>query len=284
MPIQQFGTFLPQFTKMHSDNAIDIYIDTTEYHPNSNIKIFFQCEPTAIQENMNHFAIREYLKNNYEKYTYIFCYNPEEINCPNALPKIEAGTWIEKSAYSTIDAKQKTFQISNITGFKAHTVGHLHRHELYINQKSFEDFPIVFFRSSAPPIIPEISKNPFIPKDLASKILLFESFQYSIVIENSQEKNYFSEKLMDCLITKTIPIYYGCPNISEYFDTTGWIILTDNNFVENLYYSLQKLTPTYYEEHLAIVEKNYQKALELADSTVNYYNYLSKVLPLKLTS
>ena len=71
----------------------------------------------------------------------------------------------------------------------------------------------------------------------ASKLLpeddkkhLFKS-QFSIAIESTSVENYFSEKLIDCLITKTIPIYWGCPNIEEFFDTRGMIIV---NSVDDL--------------------------------------------------
>jgi hypothetical protein len=35
---------------------------------------------------------------------------------------------------------------------------------------------------------------------------------------HSCEKNYASEKLFDCFINNTVPIYYGCPNINELVD------------------------------------------------------------------
>ena len=70
--------------------------------------------------------------------------------------------------------------------------------------------------------LPDISNNPLLPQD--NKINLFRKYQFSIVIENVAQNTWFTEKIIDCLITKTIPIYYGCPSISEYFDTTGWII------------------------------------------------------------
>jgi hypothetical protein len=50
------------------------------------------------------------------------------------------------------------------------------------------------------------------------------SYRYSVVIENAREKNYFTEKLIDALLCDTVPIYWGCPNIAEFFDTSGMII------------------------------------------------------------
>ncbi|WP_246175768.1 glycosyltransferase family 10 domain-containing protein [Roseovarius bejariae] len=49
-------------------------------------------------------------------------------------------------------------------------------------------------------------------------------YRYSVVIENVRERDYFTEKLIDALLCKTVPIYWGCPNIAEYFDTSGMII------------------------------------------------------------
>jgi len=43
-------------------------------------------------------------------------------------------------------------------------------------------------------------------------------YEYSIAIENSREKNYISEKFVDCVLCNTVPIYYGAPNIAEIYD------------------------------------------------------------------
>lgn len=43
-------------------------------------------------------------------------------------------------------------------------------------------------------------------------------YEYSIAIENSNEKNYITEKFFDCVICNTTPIYNGAPNISEVYD------------------------------------------------------------------
>ena len=49
-------------------------------------------------------------------------------------------------------------------------------------------------------------------------------YRYSVVIENVRERNYFSEKLIDAILCSTVPIYWGCPNIGEFFDTSGMIV------------------------------------------------------------
>tara|TARA_B100000787_G_scaffold36434_1_gene25563 strand:+ start:11542 stop:12483 length:942 start_codon:yes stop_codon:yes gene_type:complete len=62
-----------------------------------------------------------------------------------------------------------------------------------------------------------------------------ENYSYSIAIENVCMKNYFSEKFTDCILAWTIPIYYGCPNINEYFP-------------ENCYYWLDITSPDCFEK------------------------------------
>jgi len=55
----------------------------------------------------------------------------------------------------------------------------------------------------------------FNPLDDKSEGLI--PYKYTIVAENSQYKNYWSEKLADAFLCGCLPIYYGCPNINEYF-------------------------------------------------------------------
>lgn len=43
-------------------------------------------------------------------------------------------------------------------------------------------------------------------------------YEYSIAIENSEEKNYITEKFVDCVLCNTIPIYHGAPNVCEVYD------------------------------------------------------------------
>lgn len=43
-------------------------------------------------------------------------------------------------------------------------------------------------------------------------------YEYSIAIENSNEKNYISEKFVDCILCNTVPIYNGAPNVGEVYD------------------------------------------------------------------
>ena len=43
-------------------------------------------------------------------------------------------------------------------------------------------------------------------------------YKYHIVLENESRNNLISEKIFDSMLGLSVPIYYGAPNISEYFN------------------------------------------------------------------
>ena len=53
----------------------------------------------------------------------------------------------------------------------------------------------------------------YVPKKETSVL----EYEKSVAIENSSQNNYFTEKILDCILCSTMPLYWGCPNISEYF-------------------------------------------------------------------
>lgn len=63
-------------------------------------------------------------------------------------------------------------------------------------------------------------------------------YMFSVVIENGFYNSYFTEKILDCFATGTIPVYLGSPDIEKYFNIDGIIRLTEEFDVsEEIYYS-----------------------------------------------
>lgn len=93
-----------------------------------------------------------------------------------------------------------------------------------------------------------------LPND--DKIHLFNSM-FSISVESSSESNYFTEKLIDCLLTKTVPIYWGCPNIGDYFDARG--IIQFNSY-EEFIEKVNSINEKTYNKMKKYVDVNYEKA------------------------
>lgn len=56
-----------------------------------------------------------------------------------------------------------------------------------------------------------------------------KDYKMSIAIENSSQNNYFSEKINDCYLYWTLPIYWGCPNINDFFPENSYRLLDINN-------------------------------------------------------
>ena len=48
-------------------------------------------------------------------------------------------------------------------------------------------------------------------------------YKYSLAIENTSIPNYFTEKINDCFLAYTVPIYFGCTNIDTYFPENSFI-------------------------------------------------------------
>lgn len=91
-----------------------------------------------------------------------------------------------------------------------------------------------------------------------------EHYSYSIAIENDCKENYFSEKFSDCILSWTIPIYYGCPNIGKYFpkDCYYWLDITKPDCFERLDYILKQ----------PITEKQINAVREARDIILNKQN------------
>ena len=52
-----------------------------------------------------------------------------------------------------------------------------------------------------------------------------EKYKYHLVIENGKQKDYFTEKLADSFVCNSYPIYWGCPNILDYYPKESLFLL-----------------------------------------------------------
>jgi len=64
---------------------------------------------------------------------------------------------------------------------------------------------------------------------LPDKLDALLPYRYSIAIENSAAPYYFTEKINDCFLAYTVPVYYGCSNIEKYFPKKSFIRIDINN-------------------------------------------------------
>lgn len=90
------------------------------------------------------------------------------------------------------------------------------------------------------------------------------NYKFSICIENIKRKNYFSEKFTDAILCWTIPIYYGCPNILDFFPKDAFYIININE--ENIHEKIINII------NKPITNKNIIALQKARDLILNKYN------------
>jgi len=110
------------------------------------------------------------------------------------------------------------------------------------------------------------ANNP-IDGELNAKLLSHKDYRFSIVVENEAIPGWHTEKILDCFLTGTIPIYWGDPNISDIYDSRG--ILQMDNYLDSDPESWSKESFDIFNEELYNsmydhVKNNFQTAFENA--------------------
>jgi hypothetical protein len=231
---------------------VDVYIDRIVRGPVSrnNIRIIILEEPKkGLMYNL--------IRNNPRYYTYLLTFHRELLKRPQAKQFLMMKPWITNYQF-----KEKEFSVSTVVGGKKDPTmeGYALRHETWKNRERI-NIPKKFYLSGNAKywhtFVPwtEVDyKNELVLG--TTKEPLFDSM-FHIAIENTAIKNYFSEKLLDCFQTKTVPIYYGCRNLEALFNTKGVIQVWN---IDEIVEICNRLTPEMYNEMKEAVEDNYQRA------------------------
>ena len=126
--------------------------------------------------------------------------------------------------------------------------------KLFWDKKEQIKIPKRFYTSALrPPSVKDLNPYEFEFKDELMKSM------FTFIAENSIEDNFFTEKIIDCFRTYTVPIYFGCKNIGRYFDTRGIII--PKNVTEAIY-MINNLNQDSYFEIKDYVIKNFLMAAQ----------------------
>ena len=244
----QFHYGYPIDLDIECNKPVDVYIDqfTTEPVPQDTLRIIILQEPwrepliPLVQRNIN-------------CYTHLLTYQQDLLDSnPKARLFHFPNTWIKN-----YKVKQKTFSVSTVVGGKNFMSGHALRHELWENREQIR-IPKRFYLSGNAQ-----HSHSFVHFDGAdytdqlvlgaSKDPLFDSM-FHIAIENCSIENYFSEKIIDCFQTKTVPIYYGCTNIGDFFNAYG-IFQVKN--IDEIVELCNELNPDFYRRMIPTINENY---------------------------
>ena len=196
-------------------------------------KVALLIEPPDINP-----GIYKYVDENYKKFDYILTFDKTLLDSGRNFLFYPFGCcWVLDTSYP-----EKDKLCSMIASNKRMTSGHSFRQDVI---RQFSDRVDHY-------------GNGF--KHLQRKEDGLRNYYFSIVLENSRPQYYFSEKLLDCLASRTIPIYWGS-DISPFFNMKGIITFNDIDELESIYKSL---TPDLYKSMLEYIEDNFNRVNKYA--------------------
>lgn len=212
---------------------------------NDKVKVAWLIEPRAINPTTYNLIVEKE-----DLFDYILTYDSTLLKRGKKyLFYPHGGCWIDdKQLY------EKTKFCSIIASSKNFTSGHRLRHSAI--KKLGDKF--------------DVYGNGY--KAIDNKLIGLKDYKFSIVIENSQQDDYFTEKLIDTLLTGTIPLFWGTKNINTYFTNIPTFNTIDE--LEHLisYYKLNE----YPESNIKL---NYDTALGYSMPEkyfFEHYNFLFK--------
>lgn len=171
----------------------------------------------------------------------------------------------------------KKFEVSFLRGILNKIEGHHLRHRIFAKENeitvSHKWWPVLsdfnYEKNNRPDGADLPNGNPI--EGEGKKEVWNRNSMFHVAVENSQHQNYFTDKIVDCFATKTIPIYWGAPNIGDFYDPKGIIMFKDENELVEI---VNNLKPEDYYLRLEAIENNYKWALEDG----NYFKRLEKWL------
>ena len=148
------------------------------------------------------------------------------------------GCWI-----APVDRKiwPKTKGISTIASNKRGGIGYDMRHEAIKRFPQIDAYGIEY-------------------TPLAHKIDALRDYRFQLVIENVRADWWFTEKLIDCFMTGTVPIYWGCPSIGKFFDNRGIIPIEGIEDLHNLLNIMAGIEEDLYMKAAQFIADNFERA------------------------
>ena len=220
-----------------SNKLVSISVDTLNYSKKADYKVLYLVEPYQILPKLAKQVLRRG-----DEFDIIYTSNDDILSkFKHANLFLYGSTWID---IHDLDIN-KTNLITFVTSNKNNAPGHKLRQKIYktLITSNF-NLEHKLFCHMSPPF--RSRRNDF-----------FERASFNIAVENSRQNNYFTEKIIDCFASRTIPIYYGCPNIGNWFNKDG-IITFDN--VNQLISILETIDKLKYSSFLKPIEDNYNAA------------------------
>jgi len=155
---------------------------------------------------------------------------------------------------------EKIFGVSFVTSDKNWAPGHQFRQHVFAGLPA-QIGDLKVFKHRSPPFI--------------DRRLVSVPYQYEIVMENSRFDNYFTDKIIDPMAAKTVPIYWGAQNINKFFNVRGMLRFETGH---ELVAILNSLKPEHYGMMKSAIDENYLIAHQRADLIGIIDGYLDEYL------
>jgi len=226
--------------------------------PENTVRFFVTVQPEG--------AYNKIIKENQHCYNYLLTAFDDLLELPNSHLFIGCGSFLKPDP--DIDKK---FAVSTVMSSRCCLPGHHLRFELW-RRRHEVNIPFDFYLGTWNYLPEEYYKEDGIrlPAEKLDKIRVFDCM-FHIAIDSYRRKNHYSEKLVDCFVTKTVPIYWGCTNVADYFDTSG---ILEAKTVDDIIYFCNSLTEKHHESFKKAVDNNYNLALE----QYNYGDMLKNII------
>jgi len=240
-PVKRIG-YMPAYGQKHPydftrsfPQRVSVCFDNVNADPEADINVLVQSEPPNLYIRFYGMVVE-----NQHKFDLILSYDPRILELDNSQEFCAVGSWISNN----IEIKKRN-QISFLMSSKINGAPYRMRFKILNrlrHKKVIGDFEYLFHRS--PPLVP--SKDPF-----------FANAKFNIACENQDMPNMFTEKLLDCFKTYTVPIYFGCHNVDKYFNPKG---ILQFQTIEEFDRIIEQLHPDMYDDMMPYVLENYELA------------------------
>jgi len=162
----------------------------------------------------------------------------------------------------------KTRRMSIISSNYGHKFNYVKRHALF-NALLQTDLDIDFYGRRWELDDPRYKGAPY------NKSEAILDYQYSIAIENSSYKNYLTEKFFDLAVCNTVPIYYGCPNVSEIYPQESFVEIDFSGPIEQ---TVEQIKDIYHNDSYEYRLPHLLEAKKLYYTKYNIFNFLENMI------
>ena len=233
---------------------INIYADQqilTNYGKYSKNPIAILVEPRSIIP-----GVYSFIESQWRHFKYVFSFDEDILNiCDNAKLLL----------YGQITAEhpdKKTKAISMVCSNKTFCEGHKKRVETAKKLKGTID-----------------TYGGFDGGKYADSKDIYSAYRFNVAMENLSAGYYFTEKICNCFASKVVPIYYGSPHITEYFNPAGMFIAETPEQIPDIVADILTKGPeAVYKSMLPAIEDNFKRVETFRRYGIWFFRNYSELL------